>query len=99
MKMNRHAGRTIVICFAITPAIIMSVALARRLSPPSPEPKVEIVEKTVYVEVPVEKIVEGRTEGRREGRREGRKEGAKELLDLLSRGKTIDEARMLLGIE
>jgi flagellar biosynthesis/type III secretory pathway protein FliH len=42
---------------------------------------------------------EGRAEGHREGKTEGRKEGAKELLDLLARGKTLDEAKMLLGIE
>jgi predicted transposase/invertase (TIGR01784 family) len=43
--------------------------------------------------------VEGRKEGRAEGQKEGRTEGAKEVFDLLSQGKTIEEARKILGLD
>jgi predicted transposase/invertase (TIGR01784 family) len=42
---------------------------------------------------------EGWEEGRVEGRAEGRAEGAKELFDLLTQGKTIEEARRIMRLE
>jgi flagellar biosynthesis/type III secretory pathway protein FliH len=42
---------------------------------------------------------EGFREGFQEGLRECRREGAQEALDLLSQGKTIEEARKILGLD
>jgi hypothetical protein len=39
------------------------------------------------------------TSGINHARREGKVEGAEEVLDLLSQGKTIEEARKILGLK
>jgi predicted transposase YdaD len=51
-----------------------------------------------YQEDLIEMQQEARDKGRIEGRAEGRIEGQRQLLDLLESGKSLEEARRILGL-